>query len=109
MVDPITNAYPIFYNSQKITTFYYPKEKALDPNFDIKENFKFFYNKNSNLIRIQLGEQSFTFSSQQIIGNDKSLKIYEEIYEDETYKNKKSTLFKEIKLPSSLSAWEEIN
>ena|ERR1700722_12242646 len=108
MVDPINNAYSIFYNSQKITTFYYPKEKVIDPNFDIKENFKLFHNKSNGLIRIQLGGQTATFSSQQIIGSG-SLKIYEEVYEDETYKSKTSTLFKEIKLPSSLNAWEEIS
>src|SRR5688572_20687905 len=107
MVDPITNAYPIFYKDQKITTFYYPKEKVIDPNFDVKENFKLFYNKNKGLIRIQLGFQSFTFSSQQIIGSE-NIKIYEEVYEDETYKNKTSTLFKEIKLPD-LKVWEEVN
>ena len=104
MVDPITNTYPIYYNSKKLFTFNYPKEKVLDPNFDIKENFKLFYNKSKELIRIQLGFQSFTFRSQLIIESNKDIQIYEEVYTDESYKDKKFTLFKEIKLPSSLNS-----
>jgi|SRR6185437_1951051 len=99
MVDPFTNEYPIFYNDQKLTTFNYPKEKVDNPNFDIKENFKLFYNESKGLIRIQLGCQSFTFNSQLIIESDKNIQIYEEVYEDETYKNKKPTFLKDLKLP----------
>ena len=101
-VDPRTNSYPIFCNNQKLTTFYYPKEKVIDPNFDIKENFKVFSSKGNNLMRIQLGMQSFILSPQQIFGG-KAIQIYEEVYEDETYRNTISALLKEIKLPSSLN------
>jgi|SRR6185437_1145441 len=105
MVDPRTNSYPVFYDNQKLTIFYYPKEKVIDSDFDIKENFKLFYNKGNGLIMVQLGGQSFIFRSQK---NDKNIQIYEEVYEDETYKNKTSTLLKEIKLPDSLNTWKEI-
>ena len=107
-VDPFTNSYPIFCNNQKLTTFYYPKEKVIDPNFDIKENFKVFYSKGNALIRIQLGKQFFILGAKQIV-EGKSIQIYEEVYEDETYRNKTSTLLKEIKLPSSLNVWEEVS
>jgi|SRR6185436_20253945 len=103
MVDPITNTYPVFYGEHKLTTFYYPKEKVIDPNFDIKENLKLFYNKGNGLVRVQLGGQSFAFASQQIVGNNKNIQIYEEVYEDEEYKDKTTNLLKEIKLPNSLN------
>lgn len=102
-VDPRTNNYPILCNNQKLTTFYYPKEKEIDPNFDIKENFKIFYNKGNDLVRIQLGTQSFILYAKQII-EGKSIQLHEEVYKDENYKDKKSTLLKEIKIPSFLNA-----